>query len=200
MQNYGVTSLIGGATPGSHFSDVFYMNHDGKFVLNDAARSILNTTHPICQIAVSSGTIVDGLSVTYQLEGGNTALMQHGSAFNPPSAVVSFGTNEVLAAVYGREGYHSTYKRDMVTDIAFVVFDTTTDESRTVGPFGKGGQGNPFWVSDVLALGSFAQNTTQYGLSGLIFYKNPTLNSNSINQGLVPASAAAQAGNLTSLD
>ena len=30
MQNYGVTSLIGGVTPGTHSSDVFYMNHAGE--------------------------------------------------------------------------------------------------------------------------------------------------------------------------
>ena len=30
MQNYGVTSLIGGVTPGNHSSDVFYMNHAGE--------------------------------------------------------------------------------------------------------------------------------------------------------------------------
>ena len=32
MQNYGVTSLIGGVTPGTHSSDVFYMNHAGESV------------------------------------------------------------------------------------------------------------------------------------------------------------------------
>ena len=32
MQNYGVTSLIGGVTPGNHFSDVFCMNHAGESV------------------------------------------------------------------------------------------------------------------------------------------------------------------------
>ena len=41
--------------------------------------------------------------------------------------------HEVLAAVYGREGYITTYKRDMVNNIAFVIFDTSTEKSRTVG-------------------------------------------------------------------
>ncbi|KAM5543975.1 hypothetical protein V8D89_002592 [Ganoderma adspersum] len=195
MQNYGVTSLIGGVTPGTHSSDVFYMNHAGKFMLNDAAHSVLNTTHPIQKIAVSSGTIVDGLSITYQLEGGKTTAMSHGSVFSPPSSVVSFGAHEVLAAVYGREGYITTYKRNMVNNIAFVIFDTSTEKLRTVGPFGTSNQGQPFWESDVLALGSFAQNTTHYGLSGLFFYKNP---SNTTNKAITPASA--QAGNLTALD
>ena len=74
------------------------------------AHSVLNATHPIQKIAVSSGEIVrptpsswlssvnprplnqvDGLTVTYQLEGGKTTAMSHGSVFNPPSSVVSFG-------------------------------------------------------------------------------------------------------------
>ena len=41
--------------------------------------------------------------------------------------------NEVLAAVYGREGYMPYYKRNMVTSVSFVVFDTNTEKSRTVG-------------------------------------------------------------------
>ena len=41
--------------------------------------------------------------------------------------------HEVLAAVYGREGYITTYKRNMVNNIAFVIFDTSTEKSRTVG-------------------------------------------------------------------
>ena len=41
--------------------------------------------------------------------------------------------NEVLAAVYGREGYMPYYKRNMVTSVSFVVFDTKTEKSRTVG-------------------------------------------------------------------
>ena len=34
MQNYGITSLIGGITPGTHFTDVYYMNHDGEFPMS----------------------------------------------------------------------------------------------------------------------------------------------------------------------
>ena len=41
--------------------------------------------------------------------------------------------NEVLSAVYGREGYHPYYKRNLVTNIAFVIFDTNTEKSRTAG-------------------------------------------------------------------
>ena len=41
--------------------------------------------------------------------------------------------HEVLAAVYGREGYITTYKRSMINNIAFVIFDTSTEKSRTVG-------------------------------------------------------------------
>lgn len=41
--------------------------------------------------------------------------------------------NEILASVYGRSGYHSYYGRNLVTSIAFVVFNTETEESRTAG-------------------------------------------------------------------
>ena len=34
MQNYGVPSLIGGVTPGTHSTDIFYMNHGGESILN----------------------------------------------------------------------------------------------------------------------------------------------------------------------
>ncbi|KAM5532450.1 hypothetical protein V8D89_013866 [Ganoderma adspersum] len=171
MQNYAVTSLIGGTTPGSHSPNIFYMDHSGNFVLNDGASSILNADYPIKQISVSSGVIVDGVTVTYNLEGGGTAILSHGSLFNPPTGVVAFGTNEVLSAVYGREGYHSFYKRDM------------TEQSRTAGDGSN--QGQPFWTSDVLALGSFAQETATLGLSGLLFFRNP---SSSTNRGLTPPS------------
>ncbi|PIL32642.1 hypothetical protein GSI_05346 [Ganoderma sinense ZZ0214-1] len=188
MQNYAVTSLIGGTTPGSYSSDIFYMDHGGQFVLNDGANNTLNSTYPIHQISVSSGWIVDGISVSYNLQGGEpeTAIVSHGSVFNPPNGVVTFGANEVLAAVYGREGYHTTYKRDMITNIAFVVFNTNTEQYRTAGPFGNGdgsNQGQPFWTSDVLALGSFGQSTPSLGLSGLLFFRNP---SSSTNKGLMP--------------
>ncbi|KAI1792330.1 hypothetical protein LXA43DRAFT_1093856 [Ganoderma leucocontextum] len=66
--------------------------------------------------------------------------------------------------------------------LSWVVANET---SRTVGPSGNGdntNQGNPFWTSDVLALGSFA---SALGLSGLFFYKN---SSNSTNKDLNPAS------------
>ena len=40
MQNYGVSSLVGGVTPGAHFSDVFYMNHDGELVPISSTRTM----------------------------------------------------------------------------------------------------------------------------------------------------------------
>ena len=32
------------------------------------------------------------MTVTYNLEGGGTAILSHGSVFNPPTSVVSFGS------------------------------------------------------------------------------------------------------------
>lgn len=41
MQNYAVTSLIGGSTPGSYSSDIFYMDHSGEFL------DCVGTLHPL---------------------------------------------------------------------------------------------------------------------------------------------------------
>ena len=49
MQNYGVTSLIGGVTPGTHSTDIFYMNHAGELIPNTCngdAQDLL--THAPC--------------------------------------------------------------------------------------------------------------------------------------------------------
>ena len=35
--------------------------------------------------------------------------------------------------MYGQEGHHPYYNRNMVTSISFVVFDTDTKKSRTLG-------------------------------------------------------------------
>ncbi|KAM5532449.1 hypothetical protein V8D89_013865 [Ganoderma adspersum] len=186
---YTVTSVVGAASPpGSYSPDIYYLTSGGKFVLNDAANSTLNTTHPIRQITVftSSQRTVDGLTVTYNLEGGNTAVMNHGSSISPLSDVVPFGENEVLAAVYGYAGFYAWYRGNKVGSIAFVIFDTETKESRTVGPFGDTNREQSFSEKDVLAFGSFGQNTSPFGLSGLVFFKNSP--NSAIDTALIPVS------------
>ena len=86
----------------------------GGGLTESVANSILNSAFPIHQISVSSGWIVrpnhlpmfftypplrrkracnqvDGVTVSYNLESGGSASMSHGSVFNPPTGVVSFG-------------------------------------------------------------------------------------------------------------
>ena len=41
--------------------------------------------------------------------------------------------NEVLATVYGYAGLYAWYRSDKVGSIAFVIFNTETKKSRTVG-------------------------------------------------------------------
>lgn len=40
---------------------------------------------------------------------------------------------EVLVGVFGRAGWHEYYKREMVVDIGFVVFDAAQETTRVVG-------------------------------------------------------------------
>lgn len=40
---------------------------------------------------------------------------------------------EILINVFGRAGYQSYYKREMVNNIGFVIFDTAKGTTRTVG-------------------------------------------------------------------
>lgn len=40
---------------------------------------------------------------------------------------------EVLVGVFGRAGWHEYYKREMVVDLGFVVFDAAQETTRIVG-------------------------------------------------------------------
>ncbi len=97
---------------------------------------------------------VDGIAVTYQLERGEATTLGHGSQFANASIVelngepatvvhthmsmpanthVAAAANEVLVGVFGRAGHHDFYKREMVVDIGFVIFDAAEETTRIVG-------------------------------------------------------------------
>ncbi|KAH9913697.1 uncharacterized protein BXZ73DRAFT_106876 [Epithele typhae] len=175
VQSVLTTSLVGG-TISSLSADLYFVNSSNhQFILNDAPKSVLNTTHPIKNIDISCGWIVDGVTITYQVAGtGGSSVLSHGSVFSPPSSSVAIGATEIVAAVFGRAGYQTYYEREMINNVGFVIFDTDKATTRIAGPFGNGdnsNQGAPFYASDVLAFGSFAvPGSSALGLSGLFFY------------------------------
>ncbi|EIW53318.1 uncharacterized protein TRAVEDRAFT_23706 [Trametes versicolor FP-101664 SS1] len=173
MHSFITTSAVGGLD-GHQFQDVHMRASDGSIVVDDLGKDPLDVAHPIQKIIVSHGWIVDGIAVTYQLANGDATTIGHGSQFANAS-VVELNATEVLVGVFGRAGWHEYYKREMVVDLGFVVFDAAQETTRIVGPFGNGDESNhgkPFYCSDVLAFGGFAVNTNHLGLSGLFFFKD----------------------------
>ncbi|KAI0329341.1 hypothetical protein GY45DRAFT_1325122 [Cubamyces sp. BRFM 1775] len=173
-QSFVSTSLVGGQD-GTIFQDIYFRADNGSFMLNAPDKAQLDANHSIQQITVSSGWIVDGFSVTYQLANGGSTTINHGSQF-AAAAVIKFNGNERLVGVFGRAGNQSYYKRALVNSISFVIFDSAKCTTRTVGPFGNGNmsnEGTPFYSSDILAFGGFSRwnNSEPIGLQGLFFYK-----------------------------
>ncbi|KAH9846899.1 hypothetical protein C2E23DRAFT_540146 [Lenzites betulinus] len=174
MQSFVTTSTLGG-TQGAMFQDVMMRSPDGKFFVNAGTKKEqLDANRPIKQMKISSGWVIDGFSVTYNLAGGTTTTLTHGSQF-PQAATIDFNANEVLVAVYGRAGSQTYYGREFVSQVYFDIFNTSTATTRTAGPFGNGNganEGNTFYCSDVMAFGGFAENKDTLGLSGLFFIKD----------------------------
>ncbi|KAI0710573.1 hypothetical protein C8Q76DRAFT_67615 [Earliella scabrosa] len=174
MQGYINSAVVGGRA-GYIFNDIFAMGHDGNFLVDDYNKNTLDKVHPIQRITISSGWVVDGISVTYQLDNGNNVTLHHGSQWKNPTAEIRFGPNEILVGVFGRAGMQRFYKREMVNQIGFVICDLGTCEIRKVGPYGNANNSNDgtvFYTSDVLAFGGFAEHTDHLGLSGLFFFKD----------------------------
>lgn len=91
-----------------------------------------------------------------------------------------FTASESLVGVFGRAGYQDNYHRELVNSIGFVIFDKDTALTRVAGvspfemprlrtslsnvyskPYGNSGNtnfGQPFYASDVVAFGGFAEN------------------------------------------
>ncbi|KAI8973077.1 hypothetical protein BD414DRAFT_539980 [Trametes punicea] len=174
MNAFTTSSLVGG-NDGILSQDIYFLTGEDHFVLNDSKKSQLDLQHPISQINVSCGLVVDGISVTYQLSDGTSTTMTHGSPDFPNVHIIKLNHNERLAGVFGRAGPHSFFHRQMVNTLSFVIHDSVKGTARIDGPHGNpDGQdeGSSFYVSDVLAFGSFAKaNSPGIGLCGLFFYK-----------------------------
>ncbi|KAI0710571.1 hypothetical protein C8Q76DRAFT_737922 [Earliella scabrosa] len=178
QSSYIETSLVGGED-GTMFSDILFKNGDGSFIV-DQARDKLDPEFPIKQVTVHYGTMIDGITVTYRLTGGQTTttVIKHGSGPAPgrDQADVVLGDGEVIAAVFGRAGPQPRYQnRSVVAQIGFFIFNKLSGETRTLGPFGKSTTGTPFHCPDVIAFGGFDLGTPDRGLSGLFFYKKTGL-------------------------
>ncbi|EPQ53680.1 lectin [Gloeophyllum trabeum ATCC 11539] len=162
------TQLVGGTD-----GDIF---HDGSALGGWPAMQKIDMAHPIRQIDIFSGWIVDGVTVTYQLQGGSTAKGAHGTSST--RSTVKLSDKETLLAVVGRAGNHSYYKRSVVHQLTFVILDTSNGKVRQEGPFGNedaSNQGEVFHVSGPIALAGYAKNGTDpLGLSGLSFIKAST--------------------------
>ncbi|KAI0748921.1 hypothetical protein C8Q74DRAFT_1212442 [Fomes fomentarius] len=178
MQGYVTSSVVGGRD-GYIFNDVYAMNYNGDFVIDDYGKSVLDKQHPIQSIYISSGWVVDGIAVKYQLKNGENTTLHHGSQFADRKEV-KLQHNEILVGVFGSAGRQGCFgQREFVSKIGFVICDLNTGDIRIAGPYGPPKDAKNFWdhgeafyVSDVLAFGGFAEHTSNLGLSGLFFFKD----------------------------
>ncbi|KAI0748926.1 hypothetical protein C8Q74DRAFT_1374310 [Fomes fomentarius] len=177
MQGYVTSSVVGGRD-GYIFNDVFAMNHNGDFLVDNYEKHVLDKQHPIRSIYVSYGWVVDGIAVEYQNSKGESVTLSHGSQF-PDRKEVKFHANEILVGVFGRAGKQGFYKREL--------------------PYGPPSNapnrddGEAFYVSDVLAFGGFSKHTSNLGISGLFFFKDLSRPMDIGRYHILPIDAAVEA-------
>ncbi|KAI0746258.1 hypothetical protein C8Q80DRAFT_1271178 [Daedaleopsis nitida] len=176
-QDYTISSLVGGQD-GTQFSDIYNRTSDGSFVLANANKSQIDPKKPFASIEVYHGEIIDGIAPTYNLKGGGTATMKHGSgpAAGRNTSKVTLTGDEIVVGVFGKAGRYSGYGRDMVVTISFAIFNKASGAVRVEGPYGdmnKSNQGTPYYTSDPMAFGGFANDSmAALGLGGLTVYKS----------------------------
>ncbi|EPT05478.1 hypothetical protein FOMPIDRAFT_1044812 [Fomitopsis schrenkii] len=175
MNSYIATTVVGDAN-GQLINDMDRLtNKQGQLIIDErkAIRQIMvrHNGSPV------SDSVIFGLNVWYKLKDSSELLeIRHGYQAAPISPV-SLGDAEVLVGIFGRAGYQtSSTEHKVIGSIGFTIYNTETATVRTEGPFGVGahensGQWEPFYVSDVMALGAYALDTEAPLLTGLIFYK-----------------------------
>ncbi|KAI0664518.1 hypothetical protein C8Q70DRAFT_930446 [Cubamyces menziesii] len=202
MQAYITTTGLVGEKHGTIFRDVSLRKADGTIVVgtdSDGAQSMdsiaredqLDLKHPIREIIVNRRQVVDGLTITYQLTDNRALTKTHG--YKPTDQKnahpVPLGSTERIVGVFGSNGYHAEYGRNIFLSIGFVIYDSAKREgnTRVVDPFSS--HVNPmsgademinadtvtrFYASDVVAFGGFhtVGSSQDAGLDGLFFYKN----------------------------
>ncbi|THG96517.1 hypothetical protein EW026_g5334 [Hermanssonia centrifuga] len=192
MYGFTQTSLIGGKKDANFFNDIFMRDTNKNIHLNSTSNGGINylvERQPIAKIKVSYGWIIDGIEVTYNVQTPSgsgvrdtTVTLTHGSHAEVgtntlKSETVTVGTNETIIAVYGKAGRYTAgaTDRDMVHTINFVILDRSTQQVRTVGPFGTSTGGSPYCCTDPCAFGGFATVDNTEGLCGLFFFKGTDL-------------------------
>ncbi|KAJ6504500.1 hypothetical protein DFH09DRAFT_1051051 [Mycena vulgaris] len=168
------TSNFGGAQ-GTAFND----NQDATNFPNSDPGVLINPQHPITQMQISAGWVVDSISTTYRLTDGKTKTIQRGSTMTPGSPnvkVITLGENEIISQVCGFSGNYEYYKQSLLIQMSVVITDTMTGAIRVVGPMG-GGNGTAqgtFWsVGTPLCFAGFqTAGSAQTGMSGLSIIKS----------------------------
>jgi len=90
----------------------------------------------ISRIEISHGDVVDGIRISYQLKTGKTVTKTHGADWRLIG--VDVAPFEVLSEVHGLHGDASNGWGIEIKELAFVVLDTNSGNSRVLGPWGNG--------------------------------------------------------------
>ncbi|KAJ6452478.1 hypothetical protein C8R45DRAFT_1040751 [Mycena sanguinolenta] len=175
------TSQLYGASTGNAFNDLVTVAGSGS-ITTDNAPSIQSIT-------LGYGSVIDGLSVTYGPdEGQSSTTILHGTSpifSGVTNTTVTLNANENIIGVSGQSGVHSPYG-ERILQLSFTILDSSTGAKRVQGPFGTA-TGTAFNVTDgpLLALSGFAVNTNTSladlhgaagGLYGLSFITSTGLN------------------------
>ncbi|KAJ7919901.1 hypothetical protein B0H13DRAFT_2183776, partial [Mycena leptocephala] len=166
------TSNFGGAQ-GTSFND----NQAATNFPNTDPGLTIDPVHPIKQMDICAGWVVDSICTTYRLSDGTTKVIKRGSnqsSDNLKSVVLN--DNEIISQICGVAGNDPDYNQSLLIQLRLVIFNTQTGAIRVVGPFGGAnglGSGQIFSVSNPMALAGFeTAGSPQTGISGLSIVKN----------------------------
>ncbi|KAJ7883063.1 hypothetical protein B0H13DRAFT_2344335 [Mycena leptocephala] len=131
--------------------------------------------HPIIQIKISGGRVIDAISTTYLRTDGTNMTIDRGSKIPPGSpswTVIGLGNWEIISQICGFSGMYPDYNQDLLIQLSLVITDTKTGAIRVVGaktvlPRENSG------VADPMCLAGFhTPGSTQAGISGLSIVKS----------------------------
>ncbi|KAJ6568831.1 hypothetical protein B0H19DRAFT_937791, partial [Mycena capillaripes] len=130
--------------------------------------------HPIKQIDIYGGWVIDAMSITYRLSDGSTKVIKRGSnqanmQGNLNSVVLK--DNEIISQICGFAGPYQYYNQSLLIQVQLVIYDTQTGAVRVAGPFGGGNglaSGQPFSVSNPMALAGFETAGSAQSMSTML--------------------------------
>ncbi|KAJ7483439.1 hypothetical protein FB451DRAFT_1129332 [Mycena latifolia] len=168
------TSNFGGAQ-GTPFNDA----QDASNFPNSDSGVTIDPRHPMKQVLISAGWVVDAIATTYSMTDGSTKVLQRGSSISgtsPNYNTVTLGGNEFISQVCGFAGTYTYYNQSLLIQVTLVITDAVTGKIRTAGPFGgQNGldKGTFFSVSNPLCFAGFqTAGSAQTGISGLSIVKS----------------------------